>query len=625
MAEIVLTFDPSTGKFFARLAEAAQIASQAITSAKIAPGAIGNAHICSGEVDVTKFIGRFGINLEPNTDAIRDLGATSNRWRDLRLTRNVRLKDFGLDYNPSLPVTSGLVLHLDAHAITGLNNGESVTQWTDLSGVGNHFTTPLGRGDPTYQTNVVNGKPVVRVTTAQESRTTTNFPAPVTVIYCVRQTGPSAQRLLSSWANNWLLGYWGGAKRQAFFEGWVSPSGTPATDTQWHIYSATIPGTGYNSSAYEDGDLIASNQNGVTGPNGLSLNGGAHAEYSDGDYAEIVVYNRVLSASERTAVENYLSVKWLAGIPTQSFTGALHAEQDNLTDLGQTPYRWRDLHLSRDIYMGGTLQSGNIPGARLEDQAIISAKIAANVIATPHIANQGILSASIGALQIGNAHLAWQGITSGKYAGFSIQAPDINWGAITSGKILSGTQFAGIIGDGRFGLPRLNWTSGKLPLGAGIGFDPTEINVPFGVPSGVIVMWSGLITNIPSGFVICDGNNGTPNLLAKFVEGVATAGTNPGSTGGATSKTTAGHTTPSHTLTVDEMPSHTHPLGKYTTGGSNEVVNVTSIVVSDTPTAGSGIGVTATGGGGGHTHATTTDSIADIRPPYYDIAFIMKT
>ncbi len=40
-----------------------------------------------------------------------------------------------------------------------------------------------------------------------------------------------------------------------------------------------------------------------------------------------------------------------------------------------------------------------------------------------------------------------------------------------------------------------------------------------GLPSGIILMWHGLIANIPSGFVMCDGLNGTPDLRSKFVRG----------------------------------------------------------------------------------------------------------
>ena len=43
------------------------------------------------------------------------------------------------------------------------------------------------------------------------------------------------------------------------------------------------------------------------------------------------------------------------------------------------------------------------------------------------------------------------------------------------------------------------------------------------IPSGLIVMWSGTEANIPSGFVLCDGNNGTPNLTDKFIFNYSTA------------------------------------------------------------------------------------------------------
>ena len=127
--------------------------------------------------------------------------------------------------------------------------------------------------------------------------------------------------------------------------------------------------------------------------------------------------------------------------------------------------------------------------------------------------------------------------------------------------------------------------------------------------SGMIVIWAGTIANIPSGFVICDGNNGTPNLLARFVQGVATAATNPGATGGATAKTTTGHT---HT-----GPSHTH------------AVNVNQSPVN----AGAGGGETdhakkatyTSAAGGTEATGSKTDAISDIRLLFYDVAFLMKT
>lgn len=51
------------------------------------------------------------------------------------------------------------------------------------------------------------------------------------------------------------------------------------------------------------------------------------------------------------------------------------------------------------------------------------------------------------------------------------------------------------------------------------------------LPAGVIVMWAGLLSAIPSGWVLCDGTGGTPDLRSKFIKGAA-AGVDPGVTGG---------------------------------------------------------------------------------------------
>jgi len=118
--------------------------------------------------------------------------------------------------------------------------------------------------------------------------------------------------------------------------------------------------------------------------------------------------------------------------------------------------------------------------------------------------------------------------------------------------------------------------------------------------SGLIIMWYGLIASIPSGWVICDGNNSTPNLLAKFVEGVATAVTNPGAVGGEAT----------HALSEAEMPAHTHPSA-----------------ASSTPqqSVDRGEGLSSAAMKGSATGSTGSGNAHENKPPFYDIAFLMKT
>lgn len=39
------------------------------------------------------------------------------------------------------------------------------------------------------------------------------------------------------------------------------------------------------------------------------------------------------------------------------------------------------------------------------------------------------------------------------------------------------------------------------------------------LPKGVILFWSGTVASIPSGFALCNGSNGTPDLRDKFIVG----------------------------------------------------------------------------------------------------------
>jgi microcystin-dependent protein len=77
------------------------------------------------------------------------------------------------------------------------------------------------------------------------------------------------------------------------------------------------------------------------------------------------------------------------------------------------------------------------------------------------------------------------------------------------------------------------------------------------VPSFVIVMWYGTALTVPTGWAICDGTNGTPDLRDRFVVGVGTS---------YALSATGGRSTV--TLTGTELPAHTH-TGTTAAGGSH--------------------------------------------------------
>jgi len=149
-------------------------------------------------------------------------------------------------------------------------------------------------------------------------------------------------------------------------------------------------------------------------------------------------------------------------------------------------------------------------------------------------------------------------------------------------------------------------------------------------PSGGIIMWSGAVADIPSGWVLCDGNNGTPNLRNKFVVGAG--GTYSVDATGGSSTTT---------LTTANLPAHTHTVSGTTGAGGSHAhtfaySSSSGTTVSSIPGGANGI-ISNTGSAGistapDHTHSFsgTTSSVGsgssfDNLPPYYALAYIMKT
>jgi hypothetical protein len=128
-----------------------------------------------------------------------------------------------------------------------------------------------------------------------------------------------------------------------------------------------------------------------------------------------------------------------------------------------------------------------------------------------------------------------------------------------------------------------------------------EIDSELAKMTGVIVMWSGAKTAIPTGWALCDGNNGTPNLQDRFIVGAGNT-YEVGATGGANTKSI----------------SHTHSYSGTTDANSNyiqgkpEASTGTSIAHTDHTHSYSG----TTGSGGTATF--------DVRPPYYALCYIMK-
>lgn len=187
----------------------------------------------------------------------------------------------------------------------------------------------------------------------------------------------------------------------------------------------------------------------------------------------------------------------------------------------------------------------------------------------------------------------------------------------------------------------------------------TDILAATQLPRGIITMWSGATNAVPSGWALCDGNNGTPNLKDRFIVGAGQS-YGVGNTGGNWTQTPSVWTNAAGTgiqvagtaINTSQMPWHTH---------SGSVGSDASIQVQDSIQSSSAgewladdsfgsvgwssspirkplkefsasLSISGTGGNQPHYHGVTDNghahtaaaSAIDVRPPYYALAFIMK-
>lgn len=187
----------------------------------------------------------------------------------------------------------------------------------------------------------------------------------------------------------------------------------------------------------------------------------------------------------------------------------------------------------------------------------------------------------------------------------------------------------------------------------------TDILAATQLPRGIITMWSGATNAVPSGWALCDGNNGTPNLKDRFIVGAGQS-YGVGNTGGNWIQTPSVWTNAAGTgiqvagtaINTSQMPWHTHSGSV----GSDASIQVQSSIQSSSAgewlakdSFGSvdwapfparkplkefsaSLSISGTGGNQPHYHGVTDNghahtaaaSAIDVRPPYYALAFIMK-
>ena len=152
-------------------------------------------------------------------------------------------------------------------------------------------------------------------------------------------------------------------------------------------------------------------------------------------------------------------------------------------------------------------------------------------------------------------------------------------------------------------------------------FTAIALAINTNTPAGVIMMWSGSVATIPTGWLLCDGNNSTPDLRGRFIVGAGGA-YSPADVGGAASIDTRHvHTGPNHRHYMDFLTYNDSSASDY----------------DDTFEAGDG-GDDVSPAGSNHRHHIQTytgyegtgntgsagEAAQDNRPPFYALCYIQK-
>ena len=137
------------------------------------------------------------------------------------------------------------------------------------------------------------------------------------------------------------------------------------------------------------------------------------------------------------------------------------------------------------------------------------------------------------------------------------------------------------------------------------------------MPRGSIILWAGNVFDVPPGWAVCNGQNGTPDLQDRFIVGAGAS--YPVNDKGGSYPVTLG---------IGQMPIHSH--GVSDPGHSHSISNMR---VTNLDSADGGTYPYATGNGTQNTNFNTTGIVIqstgggqsfDNRPPYFALLYIMK-
>ncbi|MEM1312454.1 MAG: DUF2341 domain-containing protein [Patescibacteria group bacterium] len=241
----------------------------------------------------------------------------------------------------SLNITNGLRLRLDADSLTEAD-GSAIASWNDTSGNNNNAAQSDTNKQPTVVANAINGKKLVRFDGTQsleisDNPTLNNNSQTVIAVANFGTSHDSYEQILgksssASWNDGFSVGN-NGNNLSTWVNNYSSGGATvsaPILTPKNYVITSTFGGSSINLSV--DGELVATNtySGSQTTNNQPLIIGAINDGYNlNGDIAEILIYDRVLTPSEQSEAEAYLKSKY--GLNQGKLV--LHLDANNINDI----------------------------------------------------------------------------------------------------------------------------------------------------------------------------------------------------------------------------------------------------------------------------------------------------
>jgi len=286
-------------------------------------------------------------------------------------------------------VTDGLVLSLAADSGVSTSGG-NVTGWADRSGRGNDLTAS---GDPALRTGALNGHDVIDFDgdgdLLERTATLSGFPsgsANRTVFYVARYdeaVDPAGGFAFGAPNCNRAFGLTVDGAGELMLQGWCSandyPAGVAGANTGWMTQSVRLARDEFTH--YRNGTAVDSRTHAFDTRLDRIVLGGemTPAPYADMAVAEVLVYDRALTESERQQVEDHLQQTYFESATTNT---APTANNDSATVT--TGSSVEEDVLANDSDPDGTLNASSVTITREPASGTVTVNDSTGVVTYDH-------------------------------------------------------------------------------------------------------------------------------------------------------------------------------------------------------------------------------------------------